>query len=438
MNRMSNQLPININKYLDKFSNDKWKTYHSHSREYKTIIVIPAISEYENLEILLDSLSQNDNKYFNETLILFVINNLESTFEEIKLNNLKSMELLKQLSNSHSNSSQLNIDFIDASTENNELDEKNGGVGLARKIGMDLALTLFDYDSNNQNLLVCLDGDCTVEPNYITTIRNYFDANKISAGYVNFNHMDVLDKKNERAIINYEIFLRYYVLGLIYAKSPYAYHSIGSTMVCDSNSYIKVQGMNKRKAAEDFYFMEKLSKITEIKKINGTAVLPSSRGSWRVPFGTGQRVNRFLDKEQNEYILYSPKSFELLKKWIKLFHSEEVLTAENYLAQAKEISEALFEFLTKNNFKKNWERILQNSRSNTQIKKQKSLWFDGFRTLKLIHYLRDTESPTINMFDALDELLKMIDSPFDFNNRLGSIPPIDIQKKYLEKLREIA
>ncbi len=431
---MNYPLPINIKKYLNKYSNNKWNAYHSHSRRYKTIIVIPVISEYDNLVLLLNSLSQNDDKYFDDTLILFVINNLASTSKEIKLNNFKTIELLKK----QSTSSQLNIDFIDASTENKELDEKNGGVGLARKIGMDLALTLFEYNSGNQNLLVCLDGDCIVEPNYIATIRNYFDNNIISAGYVNFKHINTLDDANERAIVNYEIFLRYYVLGLIYAKSHYAFHSIGSTMVCDSDSYIKVQGMNKRKAAEDFYFMEKLSKITKIKKIDGTAVIPSSRGSWRVPFGTGQRVNRFLNNVQDEYMLYSPKSFEVLKKWIEIFHSEEVLTSENYLAQAKEISVHLFNFLTDNNFKKNWEQIVHNSSSNIQINKQKTLWFDGFRTLKLIHYLRDTASPTKNMFDALDELFSMMNSSFIISNTRSDIPSLEIQKKYLEKLREIA
>jgi len=435
---MNNQLPSNIIKYLNKFSSDKWKTYHSHFRKYKTIIVIPVISEYENLGLLLDSLSKNDDRYFRETLILFVINNLESTSEKIKLNNLKTIELLKQVRDTYSDTYKLSIDFIDASTEKNELDAKNGGVGLARKIGMDLALTLFDYDSKNQNLLVCLDGDCTVEPNYITTIRNYFNENNLYAGYVNFKHMDVTDAENERAIINYEIFLRYYVLGLIYAKSPYAYHSIGSTMVCDSDSYIKVQGMNKRKAAEDFYFMEKLSKITKIKKIGNTAVLPSSRGSWRVPFGTGQRVNRFMDKVQNEYILYSPKSFEMLRKWIECFHSEEILTTENYLAHANEISKTLANFLSQNKFAENWTQILRNSKSDSQIIKQKSLWFDGFRTLKLVHYLRDTEFPPINMFNALDELFGMLDVSFNFQNEFGNIPPIDVQKKYLDKLREIA
>ena len=430
---MSNQLPQNIIKYLNKYSSDKWNTYSTNSKLYKTIIVIPAIAELENLTSLIESLIQNDDKYFNETLILFVINNLESTSEEIKINNRESMELLKAYVNKS-----LNINFIDASTEGKELNEKDGGVGLARKIGMDLALTLFDYSTKKQNLLVCLDGDCTVEENYITTIRNYFDRNKISAGYVNFKHSDILDDANERAIINYEIFLRYYVLGLIYAESPYAYHSIGSTMVCDSESYIKVQGMNKRKAAEDFYFMEKLSKITKIIKINGTAVLPSSRGSWRVPFGTGQRVNRFLDDVQNEYILYSPKSFGVLKEWVKLFYSEENLSADEYLEQSKKNSESLFNFLISNNLKKNWGKILENSSSNQQIQKQKSLWFDGFRTLKLIHYLRDTEFPSLNMFDALDELFRMMNVEFNFENSKSEIPSVKIQKEYLKKLREIA
>jgi hypothetical protein len=430
---MNSVLPQNIIKYLNKYSSDKWKINSIHKKKYKTVIVIPAIAELENLESLLKSLLKNNNKYFNETLILFVINNLVSASEEVKNNNLKSISLIKEYLHAS-----VSIDFIDASTPGNELNEKDGGVGLARKIGMDLALTLFDYSSEKQNLLVCLDGDCTVEENYLTTIRNYFNNNKISAGYVNFKHSDILDEANERAIINYEIFLRYYVLGLIYAESPYAYHSIGSTMVCDSESYIKVQGMNKRKAAEDFYFMEKLAKITKIIKIDGTAVLPSSRGSWRVPFGTGQRVNRFLDDVQNEYILYSPKSFGVLKKWVKLFHSKENLSADEYLARGEEISKPLSSFLISNNFKKNWKKILANSNSDLQIQKQKALWFDGFRTLKLIHYLRDTEFPPLNMFSALDELFKVMNVEFNFSNSESEIPSIKIQKEYLKMLRKIA
>ncbi len=437
---MDNQLPKYVKKYLAKFAYTKWNNYLSTNRKYNTIIVIPAISEFENIKLLISSLSNNDITYFSETLILFVVNNLKSSSNLIKADNKKALLYLEKLANKQINGvhPNLNIDFIDASTDNLELDEKDGGVGLARKIGMDLAITLFDFETNIKKLVICLDGDCTVEDNYISTIKNYFNTNSVSAGYVNFNHTTTTDEENERAIINYEIFLRYYVLGLTYANSPYAYHSIGSTMFCDVESYIKVQGMNKRKAAEDFYFMEKLSKITKIEKIDGTAVLPSSRGSWRVPFGTGQRVNRFLDNTQNEYILYSPKSFDVLKEWVKVFYSKSQLSADDYLKLAKEINTSLFNFLTSNNFQNSWEKITTNSSSNEQIQKQKLLWFDGFRTLKLIHHLRDVEFPSINMFDALDELFFNMNVNFGYKNKTDEIPPIEMQRKYLKKLREIA
>ena len=267
-------------------------------------------------------------------------------------------------------------------------------------------------------------------------IRNEFDRNEISAAYVNYAHDKYTDEANHFAIINYEIFLRYYILGLQFAKSPYAIHTIGSTMVCDVDSYIKVQGMNKRKAAEDFYFMEKLAKITRIYKINSTTVYPSSRGSWRVPFGTGQRVNRYLSQVQNEYLLYSPKSFYVLKNWLEIFNAIKILSTDEYLRKAKEINIALYEYLKINSFSKNWERIRKNSKSEEQIRKQKILWFDGFKTLKLIHYLRDNTFPPEKMFDALDDIF--LNYGINVERKIeNEIPEIDIQLKYLNALRKI-
>ncbi|MBU0473760.1 MAG: glycosyltransferase family 2 protein [Bacteroidetes bacterium] len=437
---MNYNLPNYAQKYMNKHSYNKWDFYSKETQKFKTIVVIPAIAEYENIKALIKSLSENDSTYFNETLFLFVINNQKNASSEILIDNHKSLNYLKQLADKLLSeiTPKLNINLIDASSNNFELDDKNGGVGLARKIGMDLSLNLFNYETESKNIIVCLDADCTVEENYITTIRNYFNNNSISAGYVNFKHTFTDDIENERAIINYEIFLRYYVLGLKFANSHYAYHSIGSTMICDVESYVKVQGMNKRKAAEDFYFMEKLSKITKIQKIDGTSVLPSSRGSWRVPFGTGQRVNRFLDKIQNEYLLYSPKSFAVLKDWIFIFYSDSIFSAEEYLAKAKKINNSLFTFLIDNNFTYNWNKIAANSSTAKQLQNQKHLWFDGFRTLKLIHYLRDVEFKTINMFNALDELFSNMDVSFKHKNVNQNIPSIEIQKEYLTKLREIA
>jgi len=443
---MNSPIQNNVEKYLQKYSYEKWKICGS-NRKFESVIVIPAIDEYDNIKTLLSSLIQNETEYFPTSLILFVVNHLTSSNVNVKQNNIKTIEYLKNIVDKKNSEDELSkriikfdlqIGFIDASSEGLELEEKDGGVGLARKIGMDEALKIFDYDKGAKNILICLDADCTVSENYISTIRQAFNKNKINAGYVNFTHGRTGDEENDKAIINYEIFLRYYVLGLKYANSPYAYHSIGSTMVCDVESYIKIQGMNKRKAAEDFYFMEKLSKTTDIKKIEGTTVYPSSRGSWRVPFGTGKRVTRFLDKMQNEYLLYAPESFLVLKNWTEIFHSDEILSAEEYLNHAEKINKSLFDFLIANKFKENWNNILKNSKSSNQVNKQKQIWFDGFKTLKLIHFLRDSEFPLLNMFDALDEIFKLMKIQFEYKNTKGEIPQLPIQEKYLNKLREIA
>ena len=301
-----NDLPHTVQKYIEKYSIKTWELLNSSKEKYELAVVIPVISEFENVKILLDSLSRNKEK--EKVILIFVVNNLKSSSKTVKTDNLNLLAYLKSLRKN--NKYGLNINFIDAASSENELPEKNGGVGLARKIGMDAALKVFDYNSPNKKIISALDADCRVQNNYLSEIINKINAENISAAYVNFSHSLPEDIENKLAIINYEIFLRYYVLGLKFARSPYDIHTIGSTIIVDFESYIKIGGMNKRKAGEDFYFMEKLAKVVEINTIDSTTVYPSARSSWRVPFGTGQRVGRFLLHKQNEYLLYSPKRSE--------------------------------------------------------------------------------------------------------------------------------
>lgn len=425
-------LPNNIERYLIKYSYGNYKTdlINKHSG-ISTIAVIPALAEKDNLPFLLSSLELNNNKNKNETLIIFVVNNTFSADKENKINNFETIEFLK---NYRINSS-LNIGIIDAATSGNEMDDKNGGVGLARKIGMDAALHLFDYSIEKKKILICLDADCTVSESYLQDIIINYNKEQMSAGYVQFEHPFSENEEISKAIICYEIFLRYYVLGLRFAKSHYAFFTIGSTMLCDVESYIKIEGMNKKKAAEDFYFLEKLAKHFNIKTIDNSFVYPSPRGSFRVPFGTGQRVNRYLSKIQNEYLLYNPDSFLILKEWLDIFHNNDISTKE-YLIIAKEINKSLYEFLVSNKFESNWNKIISNSKNQKQTELQKKRWFDGFRTLKLIHYLRDNGFPPVNMFDAIDKLLKYHN--IDFNiKRKEDIPSVEIQKEYLLYLRRL-
>ena len=61
---------------------------------------------------------------------------------------------------------------------------------------------------------------------------------------------------------------------------------------------------------------------------------------------------------------------------------------------------------------------------------------DGFRTLKLIHHLRDNQFPNENMFTALNKLFAKMNLEFDFTTE-EIIPPLEIQLEYLKFLRKL-
>jgi len=423
-------IPEKITTYLEKRSSKIWNIERDHSKFFQKIIVVPSIAETDNLPALIKSLEKNDKLELHNTLLLIVVNNAVSSSNEVKEDNNKTLKYLKKLK------TKLNLSFIDACSPGKEMDDKNAGVGLARKIGMDLALTKFDYLSLNKNIMICTDADCVVDSNYLNEISDDFNRNNYEAATVNFAHNISGNDEETKAIICYEIFLRYYVLGLSFAKSEYAFHTIGSTMVCTPEAYVKIEGMNKYKAAEDFYFLEKLAKIYPIGEIKTTFVHPSKRASWRVPFGTGRSVGRYLSNKRNEYQLFDPKSFIILKSWLEIYFDQSLTDQESLIKISKNIHPALYLFLNEQGFEKFIHRVLLNNKNAIEIDKQKHYWFDAFRTLKLIHYLRDIVNPNLNMFDAIDELLKLMNIE---NNilRISAIPDLKIQKEYLQLLRKI-
>lgn len=437
-------LPLIVEKYLNKYSVPGWQLKANSDKHFDNIIVIPAISEFENIKILLYSLLQNDISYLQSTLIIFVINNFASSDENVKKDNFQTLEYFDEIINNKPTDelskrligSKCKIGFVDAASSGKEFPENNGGVGLARKIGMDIALTVFDYASNNKKILICTDADCTFQNNYLPEIIDQFNNQNLSAAIINYEHDISGNYENTKAIICYEFYLRYYVLGLTYAGSPYAFHTIGSTIVCDHESYIKAEGMKKRKAAEDFYFLQKVAKITVVKKISSTTVYPSGRTSLRVPFGTGQRVNRFLSGEHDEYKLYNPKSFEILRQWLIILNKNHELVSD-YLIEAEKVHPELYIFLIKQEFDKDFSKILNHAKDKKQLSLQKKQWFDGFRTLKLIHHLRDNTFPNINTFDAIDGLFGKMKISCNINRDKGSIPELSTQKEYLELLRKL-
>ncbi len=403
--------PETARKYLLKFGEITRDVILSRDSRFDVIIVVPVLAEYENLLRLLESFSQTDAKYHERFLVLFVVNNTPLSSDETKKENRKTFDFIKKLTerggaaNGFPGAEGLSFAVIDAFSGSSAMNEKHGGVGLARKIGLDTALAFLNYSGESKSLLFSLDADCTVSENYFTELYRTFRKNDARAGYVYFEHpLDV--PQYSEAIAKYEIFLRYYVLGLTYARSPYAFFTIGSTMFSDWEAYVKTGGMNKRKAAEDFYFMEKLAKNFAIKKISNATVYPSPRTSWRVPFGTGRSVSEYLQGKRKYDFLYSPEIFDILKNWNALFFGEKAESADFYLENAKKISPFLHSFLIEHNFAQAWNKITAEKNESGQIAKQKKYWFDGFTTLKLIHYLRDACCESVPAVKAARTMLE--------------------------------
>ena len=421
-------LPKTIQRYLLQQVRDDGREFVAGScGGIDQVVVIPALAEKDALFSTLQSLSANPPSDLGATLVICVINNrVEGVADREDIeDNRQTMMFLRSLIQGNSpaigasdqrmgkqmreiRSSGLRLGFIDASSQGMEMPEKGGGVGFARKLGLDMALRLFDYKSPARKILFNLDADTWVETRYVSEVRQLFEDKKVQAAVVDYKHRPGDDPILQAAICSYEIFLRYYVLGLTFAGSPYAFHAIGSTMVCTPESYVAVRGMNRREAAEDFYFLDKLAKLGHMAQIKTTTVFPSARPSRRVPFGTGRRMIRFLAGEHDEYLLYDPEVFRILRRWLEMMAVSGQQEAEVILVMAVGIHPLLGSFLEINHFLEVWPRIQRNHRDIDALRKQFHVWFDSFKTLKLIHYLTENSFPKKDMFAVLKDSFGMM------------------------------
>lgn len=416
--------PEEVINYLKDKAFKKWELEWTEVPGIEQVVVIPAISEFLNIKYLLSSLIKNDFSLLKKSLVIFVINNSISSNREIKEDNKKSLSLLRAVINKSNSDkfafeiskSGMQIGVIDTASEGKEFEDKQAGVGLARKIGLDQALKVFDYFNPRKKILISLDADCTVEENYLAEINKFFNEQNASIANIDFEHEFIHDEKHRQGMLSYEIFLRHYVVGLSFARSAYSFHTIGSILVYDHEAYLKAGGMNTRKAAEDFYFLQKLAKLYKIYRITSTKVKASARESWRVPFGTGKSMTEYLSNRK-EILLFDPDEYRILKEWLELYNSDLSLNINELLKEAKKIHPELFNFLSSNGFSKDWSRILSNSKSEKQLNYQRKNWFNAFKTLKLIHHLRDTSFPMMDIKSGVEKLFRILDhsSQIDFS-----------------------
>lgn len=249
--------------------------------------------------------------------VLIVVNYGENATDTVKnqcnTNYKELLELSKEVNRN-------GFEVIPLLYEN--MPSKHAGVGLARKTGMDEAAYRFMSVNKPEGIILCFDADSICTPDYFISVRNHFsDHINTGAASLYYEHPIAGSEFSEQiyeAIAQYELHLRYYNQALKWMHLPYAFHTVGSSMLCTASSYAKVGGMNKRKAGEDFYFLQKLIQNVPFYEINTTKVIPSPRISDRVPFGTGRAMMKMESDGFSMLQTYNIKGFKAIKYFISL------------------------------------------------------------------------------------------------------------------------
>jgi hypothetical protein len=361
------------------------------------VVVIPALAEEQTLLHTLADLSRNPEAERARTLVICVVNNRTEPYTsraEIE-SNQRTLQLLDQIIRGAEVSDEpafeagsLRLAYVDASSPGSELAAKQG-VGAARKLGLDHALAVLVENRAESGLLLCLDADTRVGGSYLESVRRHLEGASAWAGTVDYEHPIPCQPALAEAIVAYEIFLRYSLIGLRHAESAYAYPAIGSLTVCTAIAYAASGGMNRRQAGEDFYFLQGLAKTGAVDPIHSTTAYPSPRVSQRVPFGTGASISRLSRGAVDSYHIYNPLCYEIVRQWHRTLADGLDESSATLLARAGRIAPQLAAHLAGNRFSEVWPRLQANAASRAQLWHQVRRWFDAFKTLKLIHFLRD-------------------------------------------------
>jgi hypothetical protein len=422
-------IPSSVKKYLDtRGLCGLWKIAGTQQGGFEGAVVIPSLAETDFLFTTLHALAQNPSELLQRFLIVVVVNHREDAPLSAKMDNHQTLQRLAARKPSLDN---LHLAWVDAASSGLELPQKTGGVGLARKIGMDLALPRFDYEKVTP-LLISLDADTLVRPDYLSALIRHFQDAKVSGAVIPFCHQPGSTPEEDRAIKRYELFLRAYVLGLSRAGSPYAFHTVGSAMACSAQAYVRMGGMNVRAAGEDFYFLQQLAKTGGISKVRGTVVYPSPRASYRVPFGTGRSITRLLAGENEAVMFYQTACFQILEEWLALIARNLDAPGEEIRNKTKGISLPLTDFLGRVQFPAVWNKLKKNLRTPSTLLSGFHGWFDGLKTMKLIHHLSAGLFPRKEPEEVLPGLLQWagLDSGEGIAKQLAVLRKIQIGEDY--------
>lgn len=277
-------------------------------------VCIPALDEAEWLPKTLHSLALQTNTQFQ---VYICVNQPDAWWNmpekaEICDNNAKTLDWIA--ANSHT--FPFSVEVIDRSSPGKGWKKGEGGAGAARKALMDYALR----NSGDDVILISADADTTFDTEYVESVANLFHANPAAIALAApYYHPLSGDDAADRAMLRYELFMRFYLMNLIRIRSPFAFTAIGSALAITGKGYKSTGGMPQKPVGEDFYLLQKAAKRSKVLTALPCSVYPAARLSQRVGYGTGPAILEGMAGVSERYRFIHPKHFDTLRDLYDLF-----------------------------------------------------------------------------------------------------------------------
>ena len=395
-----------IKKYLEKKSFYKPEEINFSQNNFSEIaICIPVCNEYPTFMNTLKTISISCAVANTKVHVVCCVNNKINSNEKVLENNFRMIYELNRIKKSENgdseNQSLLQISVLDF-TKENAFTEKQG-VGWARKIPMDYALV------NGAKVLASLDADTLVDENYILQLK-YFLEQKMNCATMNFFHKRIenfSDDNNENqnsiqlnlAIKHYEDYIKNHSKKLAECGTPFCYSALGCIIVCSDKMYCECGGMKNKLAGEDFYFIQEMiknvisknpKKILNPIEVLQTTVMPATRFSDRVLFGTGKALEEIVEGNFSKAKLFKDEEYLEIKNFINLFND---LNKKNFPLELQREAEKkcrrLYYFLYEDGFFDDWKSIVANNqKSSEKLEFAFHCKFDGLKIIRALHYLQ--------------------------------------------------
>jgi len=368
--------------YLSRYGSPLGDSLPDPDPDIAVIVVIPSFRE-KHLNLAIQSLIEADVPGLTWE-ILCVINHPEHSDRETMEINRQSLAQVKDMDAGVRKGIRILPLWVP------DVPVKHAGVGWARKIGFDTAVSRFSQTGRPDGIIISFDADSICAPDFIIKLVEFYSTHPKARGCNHyFEHpLDEKETGDSSLIAGYELHLRYFKSCLEWIRHPQAIHTVGSSFSFRADAYCQSGGMGRHQAGEDFYFLHKIAALGQFWEHNGVTIMPSPRISDRVVFGTGATMQQLHQSGQ----MMETYPFELFQPLKLLFSRVDEIRELNdteilALPQNHWCTDPLNHFLQASGLPGEWIRIRHHSSSPETYRRH---FFHSFNVFSVLRYLNQS------------------------------------------------